>query len=76
MAGMGTEGTARMTRLLDELRHDAPILLVEHDMDAVFKLADRITVLESGAVLSSGTVAEVRADPAVRAAYLGTDDQS
>ena len=74
MAGMGAEGTTRMTRLLDELRHAAPILLVEHDMDAVFQLADRITVLEAGAVLSSGTVAHVRADPAVREAYLGSDD--
>ncbi len=71
MAGMGTEGTAKMTELLDGLRHEAPILLVEHDMDAVFRLADRITVLSYGRVLASGTVAEVRADRQVQEAYLG-----
>ena len=58
-------------RLLDALRHEAPILLVEHDMDAVFALADRISVLVYGRVLMTGTVAEVRASAEVRAAYLG-----
>ena len=71
MAGMGAEGTADLTRLLDGLRAKAPILLVEHDMDAVFALADRITVLSYGRVLASGTVDAVRADAEVRAAYLG-----
>ncbi len=71
MAGMGAEGAAKMTELLDGLRHEAPILLVEHDMDAVFRLADRITVLSYGRVLASGTVAEVRADRQVQEAYLG-----
>ena len=71
MAGMGAEGTAQLTDLLDELRHEAPILLVEHDMDAVFRLADRITVLSYGRVLASGTVDQVRQDPEVQAAYLG-----
>ncbi|MGR3462063.1 MAG: ABC transporter ATP-binding protein [Roseovarius sp.] len=71
MAGLGTEGSADLTRLLDALWHEAPILLVEHDMDAVFALADRISVLVYGRVLMTGTVAEVRASAEVRAAYLG-----
>lgn len=71
MAGLGTEGSARLTGLLDGLRAEAPILLVEHDMDAVFALADRISVLVYGRVIASGTVAEIRADKAVREAYLG-----
>ena len=71
MAGMGAEGAAQLTELLDELRNEAPILLVEHDMDAVFRLADRITVLSYGRVLASGTVDEVRANSEVQAAYLG-----
>jgi len=71
MAGLGSEGSADLTRLLDALRAEAPILLVEHDMDAVFALADRISVLVYGRVLMTGTVAEVRASTEVRAAYLG-----
>lgn len=71
MAGLGAEGSMRLTGLLDALRHEAPILLVEHDMDAVFALADRISVLVYGRVLMTGTVAEVRASAEVRAAYLG-----
>jgi len=73
MAGMGAEGAAQLTTLLDGLRAEAPILLIEHDMDAVFKLADRITVLVYGRVLASGTVDQVRADAEVRRAYLGDD---
>lgn len=71
MAGLGTEGSAMLTRLLDGLRSEAPILLVEHDMDAVFALADRISVLVYGRVIATGTVDEIRADPGVREAYLG-----
>jgi len=71
MAGMGAEGAAALTDLLDGLRAEAPILLVEHDMDAVFRLADRITVLSYGRVLASGSVDEVRRDPVVQRAYLG-----
>ena len=71
MAGLGPEGSARLTGLLDALRAEAPILLVEHDMDAVFALADRVSVLVYGRVLMTGTVAEVRASAEVRAAYLG-----
>lgn len=73
MAGLGTEGSARLTQLLDGLRAEAPILLVEHDMDAVFALADRISVLSGGAVIASGTTAEIRADKVVREAYLGDE---
>jgi len=71
MAGMGAEGSAQLADLLDALRAEVPILLVEHDMDAVFRLADRITVLSYGRVLAGGTVEEVRSDAAVQQAYLG-----
>ena len=71
MAGMGQEGSRALTGFLDRLRAEAPILLVEHDMDAVFALADRISVLVYGRIIASGSVAEIRNDAAVRAAYLG-----
>ncbi|MGB7242847.1 MAG: ABC transporter ATP-binding protein [Sulfitobacter sp.] len=71
MAGLGLEGSALLTRFLDELRAQAPILLVEHDMDAVFALADRISVLVYGKIIATGTVAEIRANPDVQSAYLG-----
>ena len=73
MAGMGPEGSARLTRFLDGLRHEAPILLVEHDMDAVFALADRISVLVYGRIIATGSVDEIRANPEVQTAYLGED---
>ena len=73
MAGMGVEGSARLTGLLAGLKAEAPILLVEHDMDAVFQLADRISVLVYGKVIATGSVAEIRRDPLVRDAYLGDD---
>ncbi len=74
MAGMGHEGSLRLTGLLDGLRAEAPILLVEHDMDAVFALADRISVLVYGKVIATGSADEIRRDPEVRAAYLGDEE--
>lgn len=71
MAGLGAEGSKVMTGFLKTLRDEAPILLVEHDMDAVFALADRISVLVYGQVIKTGTVDEIRSDPRVREAYLG-----
>ncbi len=71
MAGLGAEGSKLLTAFLDGLREEAPILLVEHDMDAVFALADRISVLVYGKVIATGSVDEIRRDPLVREAYLG-----
>jgi branched-chain amino acid transport system ATP-binding protein len=71
MAGMGPEESARMVKLLGELKRERTILLIEHDMEAVFALADRITVLVYGRVIASGAPADVRANAAVRQAYLG-----
>lgn len=73
MAGLGPEESAAMVALLRDLKKDYAIVLVEHDMDAVFSLADRITVLSGGRVLASGSPASIRNNAAVRAAYLGNE---
>ncbi|MEY8120504.1 ABC transporter ATP-binding protein [Falsihalocynthiibacter sp. BN13B15] len=73
MAGLGTQGSLALTEFLDGLRNEAPILMVEHDMDAVFALADRVSVLVYGEIIATGTVAEIRSDKAVQRAYLGED---
>jgi branched-chain amino acid transport system ATP-binding protein len=71
LAGMGAEETERMLALLAELKAGHAIALVEHDMDAVFRVADVITVMVNGAVLASDTPQAVRANPEVQRAYLG-----
>ena len=73
LAGMGAEETERMLALLAELRPGHAILLVEHDMDAVFRIADRITVMVNGAVIASDVPEAVRVNPVVQAAYLGSE---
>ncbi len=71
MAGAGPEESARMVELIEHLARHVTILLVEHDMAAVFRLADRVSVLVNGQLIFTGTPDEVRADPEVRRAYLG-----
>jgi branched-chain amino acid transport system ATP-binding protein len=73
MAGMGIEESQRMIALLASLKRRQTLILVEHDMDAVFRLADRISVLVYGRVIATGAPDAVRANPEVRAAYLGED---
>ena len=73
MAGMGGEDSERMTAFLKSLKGDYTMLLVEHDMDAVFALADRITVLVYGQAIATGAPEEIRANGKVRQAYLGED---
>jgi branched-chain amino acid transport system ATP-binding protein len=73
MAGMGPEESQRMIELIAGIRAQVTVLLVEHDMDAVFRLADRITVLVNGRVIATGRPDAIRADAEVRRAYLGDE---
>ncbi|MGE0563933.1 MAG: ABC transporter ATP-binding protein [Pseudolabrys sp.] len=73
MAGMGVEESARMVDMLRELKKDLTILLIEHDMEAVFALADRISVLVYGRLIATGKPDDIRANAEVRQAYLGDD---
>ena len=73
LAGMGAVEAERMVTLLLAIKKDHGILLVEHDMDAVFQLADKLTVMVNGQVIASGTPADIRADAGVQAAYLGEE---
>lgn len=74
MAGMGPDESESMVALLQSLRGDVTILLVEHDMDAVFRLADTISVLVSGQVIATGSAQDIKDNPEVRRAYLGDDE--
>jgi len=73
MAGMGPDETLRLIELIESLRGRAAMLLVEHDMQAVFRLADRISVLVSGRIIATGTPLEIRENKTVRQAYLGDE---
>ena len=73
VAGMGTDESLRMVKYLESLKGSKTIVLVEHDMDAVFSLADRISVLVYGRIIATGTPAEIRANAEVRIAYLGEE---
>jgi branched-chain amino acid transport system ATP-binding protein len=74
MAGMGPGGTVEMTKLIQKLKGNLTILLVEHDMDVVFSLADRVTVLVYGENIASAPPGQIRKDGAVQRAYLGEAD--
>jgi branched-chain amino acid transport system ATP-binding protein len=74
MAGLGIEESRAMSRLLASVKGRYTILLIEHDMDVVFSLADRISVLVGGHIVASGTADEIRNHPGVRVAYLGEED--
>ncbi len=78
LGGMGAEETGRVTALLRDLSADHTVVLIEHDMDAIFAAADTLTVLVEGRLLAHGTPQEIRRDPAVRKAYLGryADDEA
>ena len=71
LAGMGAEESERLAALLRELARDHAVMLIEHDMDVVFAVADRMTVMVDGRVLEQGAPAQIRASAAVRDAYLG-----
>ena len=70
---MGPDESRRMIELVSRLREKVSVLLVEHDMDAVFRLADRISVLVNGAIVATGTPGEIRNNAEVKRAYLGDE---
>ena len=72
-AGMGPEESASLIKILQRVKAHKTILLIEHDMDAVFSLADQISVLVYGQIIATGTKEEIRANPEVQQAYLGED---
>jgi branched-chain amino acid transport system ATP-binding protein len=76
MAGLGVEESRTMISFIQTLKGKLSILLIEHDMDAVFALADRILVLASGAIVASGPPEQIRTDPKVKLAYLGDDEDA
>jgi branched-chain amino acid transport system ATP-binding protein len=73
MAGMGPGGTVELSKLIRKIKKDTTILLVEHDMNVVFSLADRITVIVYGEAILTGVAEQIRANPAVRKSYLGDE---
>ena len=76
MAGLGLEESRKMISFVSAMKRRSTILLIEHDMEAVFALADRIFVLASGAIVASGTPAQIKVDPSVKLAYLGDDEDA
>ncbi|MBT8440530.1 MAG: ABC transporter ATP-binding protein [Gammaproteobacteria bacterium] len=76
MAGMGSGGSLKMTELIQELKGNTSVLLIEHDMQAVFSLADRITVLVYGEAIATGTAEEIQNNPQVQRAYLGDEQDN
>lgn len=74
LAGMGSEEAVQVVELLKRLAADHTLILIEHDMDAVFAVADLLTVMVNGRVLETGTVEQIRASKAVREAYLGDEE--
>jgi branched-chain amino acid transport system ATP-binding protein len=75
MAGLGHLESQAMIGQLEKLKAQTAILLIEHDMEAVFALADRVSVLVYGRIIAQGSVDEIRSNPAVREAYLGAEDE-